>query len=462
MKIVSLTSFLLLFGLSSFANESGVIYRHEKIQIEYDRNEDKFIFKNGNFLKEYPRFRYRDMILEKFIQVPSEDRQKLEERLKLIKNTYRMGDAAPEEVLSSALSDFETINNAKDYDCGDSRISINEESPDFVVDMEIPKIELKKDSFLGLGELQSAEFELNTSNDNPLHGALMFVGVTEYEKRDTFEGDDRGLTFGAKPSARFKYENGELSISYSSKVYTKLVSKPCGIVEIGGLMYQRHCYQNEDGTWNQEALNRDDLDIKVYRRIGDDKSTFVEVGVGITTFDDKGLAASTQRGWHELTQENGTVQYENVEHMERVMSPKANIRIGKIIDLTDPDNKVSLSSEVYTGGQVSYIGGNENFISIGGDLKIKINNDDKSKFPIVETRFYYDAQITQLNEVNENYGVEARANLYERDKSRVFLKVGMGVEDDYYNRLYELYGQSFVDDRLDLQHYLGIGFEQRF
>lgn len=457
---------LILLCFQSLANESGIIYRQGDIKIEYNRQADEFIFvdgKDGKNRKEYPRFRYKDMILEKFSRIPLEDRGPLEDRLKLIKNTYRMADAAPEEVLTSALSEFDSINKSDEHGCGDSRIAIGEESPDFVAAVEISKLDVNHSGIFGLGEFKSAEFELNSNNDNPLHGIMMFSGVTDYEEREGYEGDDRGLTFGASFRTKLKFDNGEISVSYGSKVYTKLVSKPCGLYEHGGATYQRYCYRNEDGTVNQQALNRDDFDISVYRRIGDDKDTFIEVGTGFTIFDDNGMAASIQKDWHKATEDSGTIQYNNVNHMDRIISPKANVKIGKIFDLTDPDNKIALSSQAYTGGQVSYVGGNENFISLGGDLKITINDSDKdAKFPYLETRLYYDAEYTQLGEVNQKYGVETRANFYESNDSVVYMKVGAGIEDSVYDREYEKFGISPLHDNLDVQHYIGIGFEKKF
>ncbi len=445
------------------AQETGVIYRNRDITVSYDREEDRFTYQDRKSTKFYERFRYNDLILEKFSNIPREDRGELEKRLIQIKDTYAISAPAPEEILKSSLYEMAKINESENHDCGPSPISMGEESPDFIVDIEMPKLDEKRDGLLGLGELEGMELEINSNNDNPLHGGLMATGLTNFRETDGIEGDDRGLTVGFKYSGKLKFENGEVLLSYGSKAYTKLVAKPCGTTSISGATYQQLCYQNSDGTWNQEGLNKDDYDIKVLRKIGDDKKSYVQFGAGVTVKDDKGFALATQEKWHKAFKGVGTIQYRNYEHMDRAIIPRANFKIGRITNLTDPDKKVSLSSNVYAGAQISYLGGNGNYVSYGGSLNIKINDKDKNiKFPAMETRFYYDGQYTAKDEVNHKYGVETRANFFRKGTSSVYLKVGVGVEDDTSSRAYELYGKSPISDNLDLQHYIGIGFAKKF
>ncbi|MFG1481317.1 hypothetical protein ABMA79_06875 [Halobacteriovorax sp. HFRX-2_2] len=452
-------------GVSLFAgaSESGVLYRNGETSITYDRSKDQFIFRDGKSVSEYSRFRYNDLILEKFNRIPVEDHGEIERRLKLVKQTYHLSAPAPEEILQESLAVAAKINEADNYGCGDSRINIGDDKVAFTAEIEIEKLDVKKEGLFGLGELEGAEFEVNTSNDNPLHGGLMALGVTNFNERDGIEGDDRGLTFGAKLSAKLKFENGEVLLSYNSRAYTKLVEKSCGMVEIRGRLYERFCYQNDDGSWNQEGINRDDIDISVYRKLGDDKKSFVQLGAGLTILDDNGLAMNTQRAWHKMSKGAGTVQYKNYGHMEQVISPKATFKVGKIYDYKNDEGTISTTSQLYTGGQLSHISGNENYIGVGGEFKVKFEpQDSNGKFPAVETRFYYDGQYTQEGEMNHYYGVEAKTNVYTTKKSVVYIKAGMGIEDDHYTREYEKYGKSFLNPNLDIQHYLGIGIEKRF
>ncbi|EPZ49850.1 hypothetical protein M902_0566 [Bacteriovorax sp. BAL6_X] len=450
-------------SLSARASESGVLYRNGDTSITYDRSKDQFIFRDEKSISEYSRFRYNDLILEKFNRIPVEDHGEIERRLKLVKKTYHLSAPAPEEILQESLADAAKINESDNYGCGDSRITIGDEKVAFTAELEIEKLDVKRVGLFGLGALEGTEFELNTSNDNPLHGGLMALGVTSFNDRSGFEGDDRGLTFGSKLSAKLKFENGDILFSYNSKAYTKLVEKPCGMVEIMGRLYERYCYQNDDGSWNQEGINRDDIDISVYRKVGDDKKSFVQLGGGITILDDNGLAMNTQRAWHKMSKNNGTVQYKNYGHMEQVISPKATFKVGKIYDYKNDEGTFSTASQFYTGGQISQLSGNENYIGVGGEFKVKFEpQNSEGKFPAVETRFYYDGQYTQNGEINHKYGVEAKTNVYKTKKSVVYIKVGMGIEDDHYSREYEDYGKSFLNPNLDIQHYLGIGIEKRF
>jgi hypothetical protein len=164
------------------------------------------------------------------------------------------------------------------------------------------------DDFSLLGDLESSEFTINTTNDNHLHGLWKKFSGAESD------GNDRGRTFGLNLDYKLKGSDGEFRIMFESTIFTQLKETSPG----SNNFYIRRD-GNGDTTYLQDLLERNRLDISLRKNL-DVNDMFLIGGVELEQLTDNGsFSDPIQKAWHGAWDSN-TVQYENQDFMDDKMN----------------------------------------------------------------------------------------------------------------------------------------------
>ncbi len=159
------------------------------------------------------------------------------------------------------------------------------------------------DNITFLGDLESQEFSLDTSNDNIFHGLWRNIADPE------MDGNDRGRTFGLNLNYSLKGSEGEFRIMYESTIFTQLKETSPG---------SNRFYVRNDGDsqkYLQDLLERNRLDISLRKKL-DNSDLFLIGGVELEQLTDDGnMSGPIQTAWHSAWGKD-TVQYENQDFMD--------------------------------------------------------------------------------------------------------------------------------------------------
>lgn len=170
-----------------------------------------------------------------------------------------------------------------------------------------------------LGKLVSISANLDTTNDNLLHGATTGAGVTTFN--EGIEGDDRGHTFGMSSTLEAEFQKGSLSMEFFTDLYSRLAPQLDG---------NRYTFVNrETGDVYSENLVKEGISVRFERDINDGYFMVVE-GEAAKIDDLSGVALDAQTMWHEQWEAN-TVIYEPVDHFKKQNMLSASTGLGREI-----------------------------------------------------------------------------------------------------------------------------------
>lgn len=465
----TLVFFLFFLSFSSFADEI-TLFSNGKLKITYDEDKHTYQLNDKKESFEFPRHSYTQLLEQAKPYLAGTDFKRLEELITTHSLSKRLTEPTVEEELQQALKTQSlamSLVNLERGPCPTSdlylkgpsqyQIDFKQDPKKETIDRQIIKTELAKDGFLSMGELLGVGYELNSSNDNFLHGGGIALGITDYNKG--IDGDDRGKTFGLLNKVNFEFEKGSLSLTSTTQGYGRVKPQKKTNYSFNGTPIEQTLYYDENGKYFQEFLVIDGLELEVKRELGNSDFYVKVIGKREVFDDDSGLAKKIQEKWHALDKRN--VQYHYLDYKQKTIRYSGFTELGREFTIKETD-KYKISSDLAAGVQVS----NERegqYISMRGDLKATWNGvtDSGKKYASWEGRVYWDGKQYRDKERDSNYGVEITKRWSVTKNGFIYLQAAVAKEDERYARDY---GASEIDKggHLDLQHKLGIGFEYKF
>lgn len=452
--------FLLIHQVFAKEELSGYLYKGKDVKIYYFHNKSIFIVNETGRNHKYPRHLFEKLLRKHIKNVSKADQEEVKNRIETIALTYEFSDPTTEELMKDAVEELAEVNAKRKTNC-DPTVAISDSSDEERI--ALTNIEVRNDPNFGLGKLKGVSYEVDSVNDNVLHGGFIATGITSAYDNSGLEGDDRGLTFGASAEVKFIMDDGEVVLSYDSKAYTRFASGECGEMKIDGEGYEVLCRKDDKGRWYQEGLNRDEFQVKILKKIGKENEYYIQLHGGVVSLNDKGTSLSVQRVWHKATKDSGNIQYQNLDHLDKETSIIAGTRFGRAYNLTDPTNNVSVDADLYTGLNYAHDIDNESYVEYGGRLVVNFREDNafkEGRFPVMQTTLYYDGQTYEDSSRSDEYGLSNRFNVRASDTSVFYLKLGIGKKKDQYTREYKDRGRSHFSSSDDYMHYFGLGYEK--
>lgn len=444
--------------------------------LTYDEDKDEYTFEIKKKKYTYPRDEYKKMLKRHMFEISSEDYAKLEEVVAKHAQVYRLQNPSERELLEDAfnLKDYALSQvEARTGDCNpdspenkkDPSLSTILYAADDVnsdkVNEEIIENKLREEGFLPLGELVGLKVEIMTSNDNPLHGILgeNGLGVTNYGKG--IEGDDRGKTFGIGSQVALDFTEGEISLRQYSNGYGRKAPQ-AEIIKIGDQTYTTNWKSSDaNGRLYQEFLSIDGLELEVVKSFPG-KNVFVKlIGRREVLDDEGGLAQTIQKNWHKSTGSDN-VQYNYVDHRDKDTRYSAEFGVGRNFNFVERNN-YAITGSLEASRNISTDGNRDEYYRARGDIKAVYlsENSKNERFPSWEARFFLEGQAYDDDVVDHRYGIEITKRFSISENGYFYIKGGVSHDDDRYSRDYSA-EEKKRNGRLDLQHYLGAGFEYRF
>jgi len=452
-------------------SESGFLYRdvvnNKKVSLFYDAKRDEYTFKSFGKTYKYPRFQYKRMLTKHIFDMPRADYEKFKGVVGKHANTQKMSKATDEEILAAGfdmLKETSKIVSPNSEPCQpyrpapeSQRIVYNTTAQKAKRDNSlILKTALADEGFFTMGDLTGLKLELMSCNDNPLHGGLSSMGVTEWA--EGIEGDDRGKTFCLKGDATLEFDKGSISFRRTTDGYGRLTSVPGNVYYMGGRAYQSHVFRDKDGKRFQEFLSIDGYELEIKREIGSDDTYVKVIGRYKTMDDESGLSSDIQEKWH---QSMGKVEYNNIDHMEKNSGFEGYIELGKEFDVYSRDN-LKITATPSAAIQGSQLGETESFVQVAGEVKAVFLDDvGDTKYPSWEARAYIQRKQYLDSEDGTIKGVEITKRYALNENNFMYIKAGIGQDEDRWSKAY---GKEEMDRNgsLDFNHTLGIGFEHKF
>ncbi len=339
-------------------------------------------------------------------------------------------------------------------------IKLDKES-DKLLRQQIVKAKLSEDGFFDLGELKGINLSWDTQNDNFGHGLYHAVeGTKMYDEKPWFEGDDRGLTFGTAEGGTLLFEKGEIKVEHYSKAYTRIAPQERKY-KINGREYTSYFSQDAEGKYYQEMLAVDGLLIELKRDVVG-KKLYFKVKGQVEKVSDKGLAASLQKGWHELDKQN-TIQYHNVSspYKEQIIYSSEGA-VGKTYERNVHD-WLGVKALVEGRGGVSSELRDQSFVSLDTEIVVhsnswKRNDDAKNKLPpTVEASLYAGKKHYFNGENYDRLGVRVKGNIAVSDSDVIGVYAGMGIEEDPRAKEMGSY-EVQTRGRVDVTHFYGVNW----
>jgi len=308
-----------------------------------------------------------------------------------------------------------------------------------------------------MGEILGVGYELNSSNDNFLHGGGIALGITKFNHG--IDGDDRGKTFGLVNKINLEFEKGNISLKNTTQGYGRVKPQRRTVYTYNGTPIEQIVSYDDQGKYYQEFLTIDGLELEVKRELGSSDFYVKVIGKREVFDDNNGLAKKIQEGWHSMDKRN--IQYHYVDYKEKTIRYSGFTELGRNFTIKETD-KYKVSSDLAAGAQFS----NERegqYVSARGDLKVewKGTTDEGKSFASWEGRVYWDGKVYRDKEKDQNYGIEVTKRWSVSKNGFIYLQAAVAQEDERYAREY---GAKEISNKghLDMQHKLGIGFEYKF
>lgn len=471
-QILGLILCLLLLPLKSFTQteSSSISWKTRSITITYDENRAEYhLLTVAGEKRVYARHRYTQLItdLQSLFAIKDEELERSLTNHALLK---RLESPTSEEILEQGFKaqslalDIMSLSTAP---CGGEGLELKGPSryslflppnESFQLGHQMIEQDLAGDGFFPLGKLTGMKVELLSSNDNPLHGGTIAMGLTEYNQG--IDGDDRGKTFGIAGELAFEFEEGELIIRRSSMGFGKLSPRSSKYM-LNGKEYETFFKKDADGRYYQEFLSVDGLELEVRKELGF-KDLYVRVSGKYETLNDQdGLSKALQEKWHAMQKEQGVLQYNYVNHVRKETHYEAGVALGRDFIIVEGDG-YRVMSDASLGLGLSI---NTNFSNVSTAMDIRIQSfdgsDKNNRYPGLEARVYAGVKAHRDHQVDRMFGAEITGRLQVSKNGFLFMKIGVAHEDDRFSRIYgaEEYERH---GRFDIQHHLGAGFEIRF
>lgn len=301
------------------------------------------------------------------------------------------------------------------------------------------------DEFSLIGDLESSEFTLNTSNDNHLHG--LWRNISD----PSMDGNDRGRTFGLNLDYKLKGSDGEFRIMFESAIFTQLKETSPG----SNLFYiQRE--ENGDNKYLQDLLERNRLDISLRKNL-DVNDMFLIGGVELEQLTDSGSVADPiQAAWHGAWEGN-TVQYENQDFMDDKINLTMYGGLGKdwFSDLGKWKCRTRIEGTI---GQ-NLIDAGDTYAKVRGEVELNSNK----VFGGTEDNPYFLVSMWAQGSLESQDGNETGAGVQvafpiEVNKWQIKPHLGLSIKDEKEDRMFSQ-KQSM---KLEPESSIGITFSRKF
>lgn len=422
----------------------------------------------GDLLFEYPKYHkdhYRQISKLLLKSADQEMRFQLPDDVTLLKKSEEMQQRASK--MTQAVSDSscagtreikmeaKAVGQLKYLD-----VELDKAS-DQQIRSQIVKTALARDGFFDFGELKGVRLSWDTVNDNLGHGLYHAVNGTKmYDEKPWYEGDDRGLTFGTAEGGTLIFEKGEVTVQHYSKAYTKIAPQPRSYM-INGREYTSYFSRDEQGRYYQEMLAVDGLLVELKRDVMN-KKLYFKVKGQVEKTSGKGLAATLQKGWHELDKKN-TIQYNNVPAVKETQyATSGEGALGKTYDVKMHD-WMGVKATIEGRGGVSSELREQSFVSLDAEIAVNSNSwkRDSTKHKdlpaAVEASLYAGKKRYFNGEQYDRLGVRITGNIALSDSDVIGVYAGMGIEEDPNSTKMGSY-EIQTRGRVDVTHFYGVNW----
>jgi hypothetical protein len=292
------------------------------------------------------------------------------------------------------------------------------------------------------GDIEKVSLGIDTSNDNHLHG--LWRNITSPE----LDGNDRGRTFGVNLDFELVGELAELQLSYESEIFTQLRETSPG----SGLFFV-----DDDRKFLQDQLERNTLDLKLLKRVGDG-NTFAISGFELQELTDEGnVAGPLQDGWHKLFKENNVIQYANQDFMEDQINFSIYGGVGRewLSDLGNWKCRTRLEG---TAG-VNVLNTDDAFLKVRGETELNSNKlfDGSEDNPWFLVSLWGEGSLETEGDNQYGLGMTVKSPIEVNDWV-IEPSLGMSLQSEKEDKFFSQ-SQSL---KLEPQSHIGITFTRKF
>lgn len=440
--------------------------------IHYEEKTKSYILKTASGEQNFPRHRYKDL-LKTFAKELDDPITEMKVREDFFPFHYKLQITAPtlaeslEGSLDMQADAMEVIDNPQGAGCGNNQYFTRKgpnlslrlgEASEAKLQKNLLDLKMNEDGFFRLGDLIGMKVQWRTANDNIGHGLYRNLGG---DINSNLEGNDRGFTFGTAEAVDLEFEKGSIKLQHYADAYSRLAPQQRAY-SINGQEYVGTFHKDENGHYYQEILNVEGVKLEVRRAIGEDDVYVKVIGKAEKLSDTNGTAIKLQEAWHKANEDNGVIQYKNVDHLKDRSRVGAGFSIGKDWTVHETNNfRIRTNGEV--GAYVSSDGRQDSYVEAKGYIKLDSNNygSGDSRTPAYEATLYAEKRVHGDQYQEDLLGFEVRRNWHVNEKNYFYLSSGVEKNN---NRFSNDYGQEELQDRgrLDLNWFYGVGWEHRF
>ena len=298
------------------------------------------------------------------------------------------------------------------------------------------------DNYSFFGDIEKVSLGIDTNNDNHLHGLWGRMNGAEND------GNDRGRTFGVNLNLDIIGEQAELQLDYESMLFTQLQETSPG---------SGYYYVDGEGNYYQDQLERNTLDMKLLKRVGDG-SIFAIGGFELEQLTDNGsVAGPLQDAWHGLFEENNVIQYNNRDFMDDELDLSIYGGVGKEW-LSDLGNWKCRSRVEGTVG-INILDTDESFVKTRGEILLNSNKvfSGSEDNPWFLVSLWGEGLVGSQGEKDYGAGVKVSSPI-NFNKWTIEPSVGISMTSEKEDRIFSQ-EQSL---ELEPQSHIGITFSRKF
>lgn len=347
------------------------------------------------------------------------------------------------ELIVKGLDDFNkavTIIDQEETDCSESKpeavpfieVKLDQSSTAQLKDMLVEE-KMKGDGFLKLGKFKSFTLNLNTLNDNALHGGGRLFIKNQKAGLPWWEGDDRGFTFGEDLELKFDYENGSILAKQYSKGYSKLTNVT---EEVELCDYLGNCnkhtfiqYYDDEGKRYQNFLSVDGLMIEV-RKDMVNNDYYIKVGASTERLTDSasGISQAIQTEWHKMKGGTLQIQYNNLPFKRDESRQNAHIAAG--IEKAQHFSWLTIKEALEGKVQASTAEKENSYVELTASVSVDsgtLFNRKSGEAPLLEAKLSGSTQRYGTSDDYSQMGLRFAANLIS-DKSGNIISIYTSAE----------------------------------
>jgi hypothetical protein len=330
---------------------------------------------------------------------------------------------------------------------------------------------MAEEGFFDLGKFKSIKMSLTTYNDNMLHGgAQMFApGFKKNNSLPWWEGDDRGLTFGADVDATLGFEKGAISVSGHTRGYSELAKVAVGEVEVCPTLINCHketiyAKKDADGKRYQNFITVDGVEIALrVNKMNNQIYLKFNGGVERVTDSMSGVAAKMQQEWHAAAKDRGMIQYHNLDHRKDEIRAQVGVQVGteKVAELTDwlaVRSAIAGKVQVSNAAENTYVGVEA---SVAVDTGRLWRNDLKSD-PVLGANLHGNKTFNADGNNYDTIGVKLYGSVYSDAQGNVVsFFTGADLIDDPQTKAYS-HGEMSSRHRADIIYSYGLSWQKKW